>query len=271
MSTTRNSRTAFASVIITIAIFAGASAQAATVGIFNPLLGNATFIQKVTDEGNTINVAPAYLTDSYLSGQDIFITGLLANFPDGVRPTNYVAEASELSAVDSWINNGGTFIVTGEHGNFKDTYNSWLNYFGITLDGVGYNYNDAVGFITDPTDPYLANGVSGSNFPVDNRGWYSDTPAGTDVLAVGSDGNPFAIKISIGSGFLIAIADTYFMSNRALEFGQTNAGVQLMLNAIDLAGANNGGGMPSQVPLPGAFLFMGSALGLAGLKRLRNR
>lgn len=244
---------------------AGGAANAAVIGSFIGLEANTQLVGKLTDQGHTLALKTDYspLSAGYLAGLDVFITGLI--------PTD--ATAAELTALTDWISGGGTAIITGEHGSFTSRYNTWLNPLGVTLAGVSWNYNTPAVFNTDPSDPYLANGVSGSLFPVNNRGYYTGMPAGANVIAAGTDGTDFALKFTLGTGVVIAVADTYFMTNDAIG-GASNAGVDFLLNAASLAraGGSSGGAEPGvgEVPLPGAFVLMASALGVAGFRRTRK-
>lgn len=245
-----------------LAGFSFSIADAATIGTFNGKLGTGAS-SAITGDGHVINDNTSYVTEGFLSGVHVFITGALTNFGSFGRPESQAALASEAAALDSWLRAGGLFIITGEHNGFAATYNSWLNPYGINLTGVNSNYNNPVSFITDPSDPYLANGVSGSTMPISNRGWYDLAPASASILAKGADNNPFAIKLTVGDGAIIAVADTYFLNDDALT-GGSNSGVTFLLNAIRLAGgtSGNGGAPVGETPVPAAFLLMASALGL---------
>ncbi len=218
----------------------------------NLVSGSATsqFRTAILDAGHTIS-GSALLTPGYLASVDVFITGALQGFGGASSPG--AVQAGELSALQSWLNGGGTFIITGEHSGFKDTYNTWLNPFGIELDGVAANYNVPAPLKNEPTDPYLLNGIAGMNFPIDNRGFYDVIPTGTDVLAMGAGADDnFIIRKAVGSGFILAIADTYFLTDNI--FNPT--GVQLVLNAVDAAGAQG-------VPVPSvAMLAFGGVVGV---------
>ncbi|MEZ5892682.1 MAG: hypothetical protein R3C58_06005 [Parvularculaceae bacterium] len=240
-------------------------AQAAAIGSFNGSFSMA-MENLLTSQGHTVSDTETFLTPEALANYDIFLTALIPFGFSGRADTH--ATAGEIAALTDWLNDGGMFIITGEHSGFMDIYNSWLNPFGVTLDGVSWNYNLPVVFNTDPSDPYLANGVSGSAFPISNRGWYSELPSEAHVLAYGSDNLPFAFSLNVGDGVIIAVADTYFLSDAQINTG--NAGLTFLGNAFNLAGAlgNGDGGMddgdPSEVPVPGAFLLMGSALAAFG-------
>lgn len=251
-------------------LLAAGAANAAAIGTFSDIpVYNTQLVTVLNDQGHTVNslAGGQLITASYLSGLDVFITGLI--------PAN--ATAGELAALTDWVMAGGTLVITGEHSGFKDRYNTWLNSFGVTLDGVSWNYNTPVVFATDPTDPYLANGVSGSTMPISNRGWYSAYPSDANILATGTDGTVFALQLDLGAGVVIAVADTYFLNNGVVN-DPGNGGMKLLSNAISLAGAtqpggggDTGGEIPSEIPLPGGLLLMASALGLAGAGRAKRK
>lgn len=248
-------------------------ARAASVGVFtggratsaNLFNGGPTsgIRQAILGAGHTLS-GTGSLNSAYLATTDIFITGAIDAFDSA---NSFNATAPEISDLTSWINGGGTFVITGERNTFKARYNSFLNPFGVTLEGQGANYNAFPNFINDPSNPYLQNGVSGSSIPTSNHGWYSVLPAPAEILSRDSNNRVFAFRLAFGSGQIIGIADTFFLQNP--QFGSaSNPGKDFLLNAIDLARA---GGPVSSVPLPGALPLFASGLALVGFAAHRRR
>lgn len=239
------------------------NAGAASVGTFGAtratsLATDSTltgFRNLITGAGHTLSASNT-LDAAYLDTLDIFITSAIA-FGQG-------ASAAEVTALTNWMNGGGTLVVTGEHFGFKDRYDSLLLPFGVTLTGVSSNVNFSPAFSAIPSDPYLANAVAGSVIPTSNHGWYSVLPGAATVLAEDMFGQDFAFRLAVGSGQLIGIAETYFMTNFA---DPGNAGQQFLMNAIELSEV-----APGAVPLPAALpLFATGIASLAGLASVRRR
>ncbi len=243
---------------------------ASSVGLFTGARGNLAFAGStswetlLTDQGHTVSSIGGSIIGN-LDDKDVVITGLL-NVSGGATATaTGAAQAGEIAALTDWLNDGGTFVITGEHNGFVPTYNTWLNPFGVNLTGVNYNFNAFASFVNDPTDPYLGNGVAGGSIPISNRGWYDLLPTGAEILA-GGTATPFIFEYAVGAGSIIGIADTHLLR---YEYG--NAGRNFLLNIAENApgysptitspGTGQGAGSGvSNVPVPPSVLLLLSAL-----------
>ncbi len=255
--------------LLTAGLLATASAQALTIGTLGNSRTNAWLpggssyseIRSVLNaDGHTL-VGSNSIDGSFLGGVDVFLTSTFEPFFALPGP----ALSAEVSALTNWVSNGGTVIFSGEHGGFTSSFNSYTTAFGITMGGMAANYNAGVAFVTDPSDPYLANGVSGSGWAVNNRGWIDSVTGPYTTLAT-SALNPnelFAVSKQFGQGTVIAFADTYFMHNAA---DPDHMGRQFLLNAINQHGAN-----VAPVPEPETYAMMLAGLGLLGLVARRRK
>lgn len=221
-------------------LFCAATAQAETVGSLgagrtNAWLGDSSY-SEITGVltagghsltyGNTIDAA-------FLGGIDVFFTSVFnpSTMPSGAALT------AEVNALATWVQNGGTVIFSGEYGNpantgsFSNAFNNYTQAFGITMGGVDSNTNTGVAFENNPADPYLANGVAGGSWAVNNRGWITSVSGSYTTLATaGLNPNElFAVTKKFGQGTVVAFADTYFMQNAA---DNDHTARQFLLNSI---------------------------------------
>jgi hypothetical protein len=255
--------------LLAAGLLTAASAQALTIGTLGNARTNAWLpggsdyseIRSLLNaDGHTL-VGSNSIDGTFLGGVDVFLTSTFEPFFALTGP----ALTAEVSALTNWVSNGGTVIFSGEHGGFTSAFNSYTTAFGITMGGVAANYNTGVSFATDASDPYLANGVSGSGWAVNNRGWIASVTGSYTTLAT-SGLNPselFAVSKQFGQGTVVAFADTYFMHNAA---DPDHMGRQFLLNAINQHGAN-----VAPVPEPETYAMMLAGLGLLGVVARRRK
>jgi hypothetical protein len=254
---------------VAILILSAGPTLAASVGVFTGSRGNLGFAGStswtdlLTNEGHDVSTIGGTLVGN-LNDKDVIVSGGL-NVAGGATATAPgAAQTGEIAALTDWITDGGVFVLTGENFGFKDTYNTWLNPFGVNLTGVSNNFNAGAFFVNDPANPYLSNGVAGGNIPISNRGWYDVLPSGAEILAGGAS-TPLVFQYDIGAGSFIGIADTHFLKN---EF--PNAGRSFLFNVAEFApGFEEGSGVPT-VPLPAGVILLLSSLVGVGLMRRKS-
>lgn len=251
-----------------------APASAVVIGTFgaarsNSPMGSSTSFSDIRNaivaDGHTLNAGTetGSLTAAYLSTVDVFLTGVIEPF---FMPAPAVVQA-EVLALQTWVAAGGTLIISGEHNTFVPAYNPYAQAFGITMAGFAFNYNDGVGFVNNPADPYLQNGVAGGSLPINNRGYIASVTNPHTVLATHGL-NPaelFAISMDYGQGTVVAFADTYFMNNAS---DANNIGWQFLRNALNVAAQPDVD--PPAVPEPAALLLLATGLAWAGRRRVRG-
>lgn len=251
-----------------------APASAVVIGTFsaarsNSPLGTSPDYSDVRNaivaDGHTLNAGTetGSLTAAYLSTVDVFLTGVIEPF---FMPAAGVV-AAEAAALQTWVAAGGTLIISGEHNGFVPAFNPYAQAFGITMAGFNFNYNAGVGFVNNPSDPYLQNGVAGGSLPINNRGYIASVTNPHTVLATHglNPGELFAISMDYGQGTVVAFADTYFMNNAS---DANNIGWQFLRNALNIAGQPDVD--PPAVPEPTALLLLATGLAWAGRRRARG-
>lgn len=252
-----------------ILVLASGAANALTIGTLDYTRTNSDLatgssysaIRGVLDaDGHTLTATGA-INSSFLGGVDVFLTSVFNPF----SALTGAPLAAEVTALTDWVTAGGTLIFSGEWGNFTSAFNSYTTAFGITMGGQLSNNNTGVQFVNNPSDPYLANGVAGTGWTVNNRGWIdSVTGSFTTLATAGLNPNElFAISKSFGQGTVVAFADTYFMNNTA---DPGNTARQFLLNAIDQHGAN-----VSPVPEPESYAMLFAGLCLLGFAAKRRK
>ena len=218
--------------------------------------GSTSWTELITNQGHTVSTIGGSLVGN-LNDKDVVVSGLL-NFAGGATASAPgAAQPGEIAALTDWITDGGVFVLTGENYGFRETYNTWLNPFGVNLTGVSTNFNASATFASDPTNPYLAN-VTGQSIPISNRGWYDVLPTGAEILAGGS-ATPLVFQLDIGAGSLIGIADTQFLKNEFPNAGRPSCSTWPNLRR----GSKKGPAPPPCRFLRVSFCFCPPCLGLA--------
>lgn len=105
---------------------------------------HATLRGIIEANGDEVGEATSELTPEYLGGVDVFYTAMLS---DGTGPTAGnpgTLSAVERNALQAWIADGGTLIVTvdsnGFDGPFPLVHDSWLSDYGVTDFGWVFSF-----------------------------------------------------------------------------------------------------------------------------------
>ena len=140
----------------------------------------------VTANGGTIAPPTPTLTGAYLSGVDIFYTSLL-------NTNTGTLSAAEQAALHTWIDAGGTLIVTGDIFPLP-AYESFTAFYGVT----NYTAISAVGNGTVVAAHPITLGVSAFFYNTNCTFTH-----GADGLLLGRDmaGNLFMVVLEPATGF----------------------------------------------------------------------
>jgi hypothetical protein len=153
-----------------------------------PLTGNAhsTLRTIITANGGTIAASAPALTAAYLGGVEVFYTSLLST-------ATGILSAAEQTALQAWINAGGTLIVTGDIFPLP-AYESFTSVYGVT----GYTSISGVGNGTTTNTHPIITGVGTFNYNTNCTFNY-----GGDALLLGVDSanNTFMVVLEPGTGF----------------------------------------------------------------------
>lgn len=212
---------------------------------------------QITDTGATITAA-------VLANFDVLFIGY---YP------NSTFSAAELSAMQTWVNGGGTIIATCDDSSFADVCTT----FGHTPTTQA----------TSPTVPSTA----GSSHPIFNGPFgtaasvsmqftegYFPVTTGATILGQDSFGSPHATVLlqSFGSGRVIFVSDVDMLSNFSLSAGTgiSNGNDRFLGNLFAFAGNGAGGSGLSTLPVPAldsklliALAVLLASLALPSLRR----
>jgi len=208
--------------------------------------------------GHRVRAATGVVTESYLSGLDVFFTGGLDIDPasPGTATTTSpgTATATELMLLKSWVMAGGTLVVGGDNSNFTKATNSWLRPITASmLEMSGGNVSGGT-WATGP-DPLLAGGVAGSSLGFVEGGLFAS--GSYDSLASYKTGVTAIARLGVGQGSVIALGDANFLQN-----GTSPTNRQFIVNVADNARV-------SIVPLPAGLPLL--LAGITALALLRRR
>lgn len=235
--------------------FIGSAAIASTIGSLNSTRtygayqldgGNYDDIRNaILGDGHTVVAGTSAVNGGYLSGLDVFYTGMI----------DTAAGVSEILALQSFVSAGGTLVIGADNTAVTSlaNYNSWFNPFGLSASGNSSNG----GVWATGADPLLANGVGGTALGT-NAGT-DFTPGGYNILATDSQGDAVVVSLAYGSGLVIGLGDGNFIDDPASLQSR-----QFFQNIMANAGI-------APVPLPASFpllLFgLGSFLAMAFRRR----
>ena len=200
--------------------------------------------------GHRVVAATGVVTESYLSGLDVFFTGGLDIDPASPG----TATMTELMLLKSWVMAGGTLVVGGDNSNFTKATNSWLRPITASmLEMSGGNVSGGT-WAAGP-DPLLAGGVAGSSLGFVEGGLFAS--GSYDSLASYKTGVTAIARLGVGQGSVIALGDANFLQN-----GTSPTNRQFIVNVADNARV-------SIVPLPAGLPLL--LAGIAALALLRRR
>lgn len=242
----------------TFATVVATSAAAGTIGSFDASRtysqyyltgGNYDDIRNaISGAGHTVAAATGSVTGAYLSGVDVFYTGMV----DVDGSPGGAATAGEISALQTWVSGGGILVIGGENNSFDANANTWFNPFGLNLAAAGVSG----GTWGAGPDPLLANGVAGTSLGFITGGYFD--PGLYDTLATVS-GQAGVVRIGYGSGYVIGLGDGNFIDDPASVQSR-----QFFLNIMDM-------GNVAPVPLPASLPLFAAAVGALGLLRRRRK
>ena len=220
----------------------------------------------ITDTAATVGSVNAAL----LSNFDVFFISWL---DDGDANA---FTAGELSAFQTWVNGGGTMIITCD----DPAHDAVCASFGYpaTDSGVNPDLPTAAGLASP-----IFNGPFGSVASFNecgNMGFFTTT-TGATVLAVDSSGSqqPIVLFVTLGAGRAILIADIDTISNCTLSGGTGISTDQdrFLANLFAFAGNQAAAPPPIRVqvptlsPVPLALLMLALLFAGAALNRRRRR
>lgn len=174
------------------------------------LLANSNFgpLGTVEEDVNITDLAGP-ITLTALSTFDVFFIGYL----DDDNSNAFTAD--ELQAMQLWVENGGTMVITCDETN----YDAVCEAFGTVVSNSSSN---------PPVEPTVAgsthpvfDGPFGMPVSVEQSGDYSyfEDTGGFTELGEDQDGNPVVLEGLIGSGRVILFTDVDMISNYTLSDG----------------------------------------------------
>lgn len=208
----------------------------------------------LTGEGATItDLAIGSFSAASLTGVDVLYVGLTFN---GFN-------ASQISAINSYVNAGGGLVAVGTERAccFGSGWEQLANSFGLT--GLGGDRN-VKATATTPSSS-IVNGAFGvaSSYQPAATGAFADTlPGGATVVWEGVDNHAVIVTLDVvGRAFFFA--DTNFMQNAYIGNGSNRT---IWGNAFAFTAAVD----DNQVPEPAGLALLGAALLAAGAARRRK-
>ncbi len=155
-------------------------------GVLSNGTEHSTLRNIITANGGTISAAAPSLTAAYLGSVDVFYTSLLST-------ATGILSAAEQTALQAWINAGGTLIVTADIFPLP-AYESFTQVYGVT----GYTaISGSANGTTVNAHPIIA-GVSSFYYVTNSTFNY-----GGDALRLGVDNanNTFMVVLEPATGF----------------------------------------------------------------------
>ncbi|MFG0330279.1 MAG: DUF4350 domain-containing protein [Phycisphaerales bacterium] len=239
----------------------------------------------ITANGDSVAAGTSTITDSYLSGVDVFYTSLLNT------TTGYLS-AAEKTSLDNWVAGGGTLIVTAEYLN-PDTYEDYTaaygvgNYFGLANRANG----------TPVGSHPIMDGISSFFIPAECTFTYGPD---AELIGINAFGDDFMVVLEPSTGYtgggrvLVMgdhnmFTDTYIfdednfpLAQNMVEWAADSGGFSLSLSGscpgtvtADVSGATPGGNVAfifangtGSVTIPSGNPCAGTVLDLNGSAQL---
>ena len=208
----------------------------------------------ITDTATAVGSVNAGL----LSAFDVFFIGYL-------NDANANAfTAAELNAFQTWVNGGGTMVVTCDENN----YDAVCSFFGHPATAGSPSVNPIVPTAAGTTHPLFAGpfGAVAAINMVGTMGAFTST-AGATILAQDSSAVPLPTVLvqSFGAGRIVFLADVDLIANGASAGPAiTNQNDRFLGNLFAFAGGFSFG-PPAQIPALESSALIALALVLAGL------
>jgi len=226
--------------------------------------GTVSKANVITDTAGTVGS----VTGSLLANFDVFFIGYL----DDANVNAFTA--AELSAMQAWVNGGGTMIITCDDSNFDAVCAS----FGHPATGGSPGINPIV-----PTAAGSAHALFTGPFgivtainEVGTRGAFTSTTGATVLAQDSTPGTPLPVVLvqQIGAGRVVFLADVDLIAN-GLSAGATitNQNDQFLGNLFAFVGGFAAGPAPVSQPVPAlspanlALLALAIAAMAIGMRR----
>jgi hypothetical protein len=205
-----------------------------------------------------------------LAGVDVFFIGYLDD-----ANVNALT-AAELTAMQTWVNGGGTMIVTCDDNNYDAT----CSFFGHPATAGSPGINPIVPTVAGTTHPLFAGpfGVVSAINEVGTRGAFTSTVGATILAQDSTPVTPLPVVLvqSFGAGRIVFMADVDLIAN-GLSAGatMTNQNDAFLGNLFAFVGVS--GPAPLATPVPTmtpaglALLALGLVIAVAVIGRRRGK